>query len=133
MKDNTVFAILGSVLIVTVGSCQMHETHVKSGRSSTPTIVTNTIVTNIVTEPSAISTIALAAAVRNSETTAQLVALNGTIVDRVIALHKRVAELEARLDSPPKTVLEGYTNIYISPDLITTNILKWYTNLHETH
>lgn len=133
MKDNTVLAILGSVLIVTLGSCQMHETHVKSGKPTISAVVTNTIVTNIVTEPSAISTIALAAAIRNSETTSQLVALNATIVDRVIFLYKRIDELEARLKSPPKTVLEGYTNIYISPELIITNNLKWYTNLHETH
>lgn len=129
MKDNTMQLLFASVLTLTIGSCVMHENHLAQQNK----LAAAQTVTNTVTEPSAISTIALSAALRNSETTAQLVALNATIVDHAIALHKRVAELETRLAGPPKTILEGYTNIYISPDLIYTNTLKWVTNLHETH
>lgn len=129
MKDNTLMAIVSTTLILALGTCATTETYM---RYKTKPPITQTV-TNTIIESTTASTIALQLAVGQAEVVANFVKLQEQTIDTLVLLNKRVDQLESSLRQPPKTILEGYTNICISPDLIYTNTLKWVTNLHETH
>lgn len=131
MKDNTLMAILSTALILAIGTCATMDTYMQY-KTKPPIIQT---VTNTIIESTA-SAVALRLTMEQVEVSKKLIDLNNSMVDRLIAVGRRLERVEQKLEQPPKTIVEGATNLYIGLAITYTNVVPRYffnNSANETH